>query len=291
MASSPLINQPAHDPDESFSLMARTCYDLVFPYHMHPGYQLNYVVEGKGTRTVGDHTEDYGPGDLVLIGPNLPHYWTYDKKYLEEKGKGKAIIIHFNKFFAGADFINKPAVSPLVELMSLAGRGLSFYGHVRRRVVSMVRSMEKAAPINRLVILINILTELSQTREFKILAGPSYETGTLSEQEIKIKRIIHFMTKHFNDNGLSLDKLAAMAAMSSTSFSKYFKKQTGQNYIELLTGLRLSNACKLLNHTDLTISQVAGECGYYNLSNFNRLFKKQYSCSPRQFLKRIKGQV
>ncbi|GAB1452902.1 AraC family transcriptional regulator [Draconibacterium sp.] len=289
MKDKPVINQPAFGTDNSFSIMVRPCIDLVFPYHMHPDFQLNLVVEGKGTRVVGDHSEEYTSGDLVLLGPNLPHYWSYDNKFLEENGKGKAIIIHFNKDFAGKDFINKQEVKPIIELFDKAYRGLSITGDCKEWVIENLSNIDDAQPLKRLVTLINILTEISQSGDIRYLAGPAFENKKISEQELKIKRITNFISTHFNDNELSLDKIANMASMSSTSFSKYFKKQTGQNYIEALTNLRLSEACKLLGNSDLSIAQIAHSCGYNNLSNFNRLFKNQYKCTPKQFIERIKG--
>jgi AraC-like DNA-binding protein len=289
MKDSPVINQPAYNTDNSFSMMVRPCVDLVFPYHMHPDFQLNLVIEGKGMRVVGDHSEEYESGDLVLLGPNLPHYWTYDDNYLAEYGKGEAIIIHFNKNFAGSDFIHKPELKPILELFEKAYRGLRITGDCKEKVMAKLVLLAKSSPLSRLVMLIHILTEIAQSREVIYLAGPAYENKKVSEQELKIKRIINFMANHYNDRELSLDKLASMASMSSTSFSKYFKKHTGQNYIEVLTGIRLSEASKLLGNSDLSIAQIAHSCGYNNLSNFNKLFKTHYKCTPKQFVERIKG--
>ena len=288
MKEAPVINQPALSNENSFSVMIRPCVDLVFPYHMHPDYQLNFVVDGKGTRVVGDHSEGYSSGDLVLLGPNLPHYWTYDETYLKENGKGKTIIIHFDKDFAGKDFMIKPEVKPILELFDKAYRGLRIYGKTGENVTGKLLLLEEEDPLKRLVSLINILLVISQSNEIAYLAGPAFENKKVPDQELKIKRIINFISTHFNDSELSLEKLANMASMSATSFSKYFKKHTGQNYIEVLTGLRLSEACKLLGNSDLTIAQIAHSCGYNNLSNFNKLFKIQYKCTPKQFSERIK---
>jgi AraC-like DNA-binding protein len=288
MKGLPVINQPAFSTENSFSFMVRPCVDLVFPYHMHPDYQLNFVIEGKGTRVVGDHSEEYTSGDLVLLGPNLPHYWTYDETFLKQYGKGKAIIIHFNKDFAGGDFIDKPEVRPILEIFEKAYRGLNIYGESKKTVIKQLLLLEEEDSLKRLVTLINVLQVISQSQEISYLAGPAFESKKIPDQELKIKRIINFISTHFNDSELSLDKLANMASMSTTSFSKYFKKQTGQNYIEVLTGLRLSEACKLLGNTDLNIVQIAHSCGYNNLSNFNKLFKMQYKCTPKQFGERIK---
>lgn len=284
-----LVNQPTLGNDQSFSIMVRPCIDLVFPYHMHTGYQLNLVIEGKGVRVVGDHSEEYTSGDLVLIGPNLPHYWTYDAQFQEEKGKGRAIIIHFSREFAGADFINKPELVSVTKLLEKAYRGLKIEGKLRERTTLSLTKMDDLSSLGRLVSLITMLADISQSGEYSFLAGPAFEKETrlLPDQELKIKRIKHFMNLHFTDSELSLSRLAQMAAMSATSFSKYFKKHTGQNYIEVLNNLRLSEACKLMGASDYTIAEIANQCGYNNLSNFNKLFKQQYRCTPKEFKAQI----
>lgn len=282
----PLINQPATDNNTSFSIMVRPCIDLVFPYHMHTGYQLNLVIEGKGTRVVGDHSENYSVGDLVLIGPNLPHYWSYDQQYLATHGKGKAVIIHFDRDFAGVDFMRKSELTPVLRLLDRAYRGLCLEGSLRHRVMEIMSVLESRTPLEKLIGLINILTDISLSAEYRYLAGPAFEKEQLilPEEEIKIKRIIHFMKTHYADSGLRLQRLAQMAAMSATGFSKYFKKHTGQNYIEVLTNLRLSEACKRLAGSDCSIAQIAYQCGYNNLSNFNKHFRQKYQCTPKEYI-------
>lgn len=282
-----LVNQPAFSKDASFIVMVRPCVDLVFPYHMHPGFQLNFVIEGKGTRFVGDHSEEYQSGDLVLLGPNLPHYWTYDPQYKKKHGKGKAIIIHFEQDFAGNDFFRNPEVKPISVLLDKAFRGLKFKGNLKNDIIEILLSIEKSSSLNRMVGLINILAKTAQSNDYEFIAGPAFEDKKIPDMELKIKRITNFISHHFHDSELSLEKLANMAAMSPTSFSKYFKKQTGQNYIQLLTDLRLSEACKLMSTSDFSIVQIANRCGYNNLSNFNKLFKRKYKCTPKQFIGKI----
>lgn len=92
---------------------------------------------------------------------------------------------------------------------------------------------------------------------------------------------------HFNDSELSLEKCAVMASMSTTSFSKYFKKQPRQNYISVLNELRLSETCKQLSGSDKTIAQIAHNCGSNNISNINKMFKKRYKYTPKQFVDQI----
>jgi len=285
MQQSPIHNEATHGTDSSFSVMKRPCVDLVFPYHMHPNYQLNLVVDGKGKRVVGDHAEDYQSGDLVLIGPNLPHYWTYDENYKEKNGEGSAVIIHFDKEFAGDDFISKPEVKPIYDMLEQAHRGIFYKSSGLKNVVAKISELPKLDPLKRLITLINILFELSKTTHKRLIAGEAYEKNELPDVVLKINRIINFIRKHFHEEDLNQSKLADMAGLSNSSFSRYFKRQTGKNYIDYLKDIRLSHAYKLLNESDLSVSQVASRCGYLNLSNFNKQFKNKYQRTPITFLK------
>lgn len=283
MHKAPIHNKASFGTNFSFSVMKRPCNELVFPYHMHPNYQLNFVVEGKGKRIVGDHTENYHSGDLVLIGPNLPHYWTYDEQFKIKHGAGTAIIIHFDKDFAGSDFISKPELKPIDEMLEMAHRGIHFKSADLNELISKIVSLPDEEPLKRLIGLINILYELAKTPYKTLLAGEAYEKKELPDVVLKINRIINFIKKHFHEETLNQSQLADMAGLSNSSFSRYFKRQTGKNYIEFLKEIRLSHAYKLLNESDLSVSQIAAKCGYLNLSNFNKQFKTKYNHTPKTF--------
>lgn len=285
MQPSPIHNEASYGADSSFSVMQRPCIDLVFPYHMHPNYQLNLVIEGKGKRIVGDHAENYRSGDLVLIGPNLPHYWSYDEQYKKKHGDGSAVIIHFDREFAGDDFISKPEVKPIHEMLEQAHRGIFFKSSQLNDVSAIMTKLPQMDPLKRLVTLINILYELSKTSHKALLAGEAYEKTELPDVVLKINRIINFIKRHFHEEDLNQNKLADMAGLSNSSFSRYFKRQTGKNYIDFLKDIRLSHAWKLLNESDLLVSQIAARCGYLNLSNFNKQFKLKYQHTPKYFLR------
>jgi AraC-like DNA-binding protein len=284
MQTLPIHNKASHGADSSFSVMKRPCIELVFPYHMHPNYQLNLVVNGKGKRVAGDHAEDYQSGDLVLIGPNLPHYWTYDENFRKKHGTGEAVIIHFDKNFAGDDFIAKPELKPIHDMLEQAHRGIFFKSSKLTEVVTKITELPQLDPLKRLIYLINILFELSKTTNKVLLAGEAYEKTELPDVVLKINRIINFIKKHFHEEDLNQSKLADMAGLSNSSFSRYFKRQTGKNYIDFLKDIRLSHAYKLLNESDLSVSQIAARCGYLNLSNFNKQFKNKYKHTPKTFL-------
>jgi AraC-like DNA-binding protein len=222
-----------------------------------------------------------------LLGPSLPHYWTYDESFRSENGDGKVVIIHFEKDFAGSNFLSKPETKPIIDLLDKSYRGLKILGKCKTSIIDELLNIEKEHPLKQLVTLINILTELSFSTEVQFLAGQAYKHHKKSEQELRIKRILNFISANFYDSELCLEKMAKMASMSTSSFSKYFKKQTGQNYIEVLSSLRLSEACKLLGASDYSIAQIAYRCGYNNLSNFNKHFKLRYKCTPKAFANKV----
>lgn len=287
MKDFPLINQPAFTQNSAFTILERPCSDLVFPYHMHPDYQLNLVVEGQGSRIIGDHNEAYTSGDLVLIGPNLPHYWTYDSEFQKQYGNGRAVILHFNQHFAGSDFIQQAAAKPIADLLNRSYRGLVFHHKTKERISEILAEIKGQSTLKQMVGLINILSELSYSTDYSYLAGTAYENKKIPEQELKIKRIINFIKMHLSDSELSLEKCASMASMSPSAFSKYFKKQTGQNYISVINEMRLSEICKKLGTSDKPIAEIAHDCGFNNISHFNKMFKKQYKITPKQFVSKI----
>jgi AraC-like DNA-binding protein len=225
--------------------------------------------------------EFYKSGDLVLIGPNLPHYWTYENDFQELHGHGHAIVVHFDSDFAGNDFLSRPEVKPVADLLEHAHRGLFFNSGELEETVNKIIALPELDPLARLVDLINILFVLSGTEHKVFLAGSAYENQELPEVVFRINRIINFIKKHFHEEDLSQGKLAEMAGLSNSSFSRYFRRQTGVNYIDFLKDIRLSHAYKLLHETDLSVSQVANHSGYFNLSNFNKQFKMKYKCTPK----------
>lgn len=285
----PILNKLVPVPDCSFSLQVNECKQLVYPLHFHDEYQLNYIKTGKGKVMVGNQLYDYGSGDLFLIGPDLPHFWTYDDEFFEVAGAGKTFVIHFENNFAGESFLERPEMLPVKILLAKSLGGVVFHGNNRLRAVQIIEEMESANNPDRFVKLIQVLNLLGQNTHSKVLSV----VGHIAQNNLKsigrINRAWDYIFNQFREE-ISLEKVAAEIGMSPSAFSKFFRKHTNKTYVDVIQELRITHACKLISESDKSISEIAYESGYNNLANFNRQFKTLTGKTPLQFRESRKEQ-
>lgn len=278
----PILNKLVPVPDCSFSLQINECKQLVYPLHFHEEYQLNYIKNGKGKVMIGAQMHDYGPGDLFLIGPDLPHFWTYDDKFFEEAGAGKTFVIHFSDSFAGEGFLERPEMMPVKILLARSCGGVAFHGRSRLEAGQMIEEMEKAGNSVRFVQLIQILHFLALGSGHQVLSV----AGHIAQNRVKsISRVNKAWETIFSKfaGDISLENVASEIGMSPSAFSKFFRKHTNKTFIDVVQELRITHACRLITETDKTIAEIAYESGYNNLANFNRQFKVLTGKTPLEF--------
>ena len=273
------------DFDKSFVVFKEKGKHFPCPMHYHPEYELVLVQKSTGRRMVGDSIGYFQEGDLVCMGPYLPHVWLNDPIFMEGKAgyEAEAVVIHFKEDFLGEEFFHIPEVDPLRHFLELSKRGMAFHGKTREHINELMVGMVHMNGIQRISALLSIFDILSQTREFRLLANPSYDHSTLQWKDpfAKIKEYIH---QNF-DKDISLPDMADMANMAITTFCNFFKGQYSITFVEYLNSLRIGHACKLLSETDRYIVEIAFECGFNNLANFNRQFKKYKEMTPTQYRK------
>lgn len=73
-----------------------------------------------------------------------------------------------------------------------------------------------------------------------------------------------------------------MAAISETSFSRFFKSRTGNTFVDTLNDIRLGHASRMLIETTNSVTEIAFKCGFNNISNFNQIFRKRKNCTPNK---------
>lgn len=251
------------------------------PWHFHPEFELTLVTAGTGRRFVGDHIEAYEPGDLVLLGPELPHYWHSE---VPEKGgsRSRSLVVQFLPGFLGAEFFNLPELDAVKRLFSGASRGLYFAGPTRERASKTLLGMADRSPQGQLFGLLEALDVLSRSPDVRMLASegfaPMLDTGT----EERINRCQAYIFDHLGEP-LRLEHVATHMNMSPSAFSRYFKRVMGKTFSHFVNELRIGQACRALLDTDRPIAEIAFESGFNNLSNFNRRFKELHGVSPRKF--------
>lgn len=256
-------------------------------WHFHPHYQLFLVEKGTGTRFIGDSIKPFGPGDLVFLGPNMPHLWRSDQAYFAKSSTltTKGIVVYFTTDFLGADFFGKQEMGPLRQLLDHARQGLEWTGPTRQRVATALRSLaSQPATFERILNLLTLLSDLSHAVDYQYLTSPGY-TNTVKPTETDRMQLVHdYVLGHFPDD-ISLDTVADLAGMTSPAFCRYFKARANKTFSEFVSEVRIGHACKLLMSGKLTITQISFESGFRTLSNFNRQFKDITGQTPSVYVK------
>jgi AraC-like DNA-binding protein len=237
-------------------------------------------------RLVGDSIEQFHDGDLILLGSDLPHMWRSDAKYFTEKKKlhVEAIALHFKKDFWGMQFLYLPECKALKELLEKSKRGIKITGKIKPEITGKMEAILKADDSERIELLINILNTIARSKNYVYLSGTDFTKSYDIINTEKINLIYNYTFDNFRQK-ISIVKAAEIACLSQHSFCRYFKSRTLKTYMQFLKEIRIGYACKLLIENKLSISQIACNCGYNNLSNFNRQFKLITGKTPLEYSK------
>lgn len=255
-------------------------------WHFHPEYQLTLALESRGHRVVGDSIGTLSDGDIVLIGSNLPHVWHQDGA-----GKGKqvsAIIVRFDETFLGRDFFSLPEVEPVKRLLQRAARGLEVRGATRTAITEHMKKLAQVEGLGRVIELLAILNTLANSTELKSLASASYEPKLESADQGRMERVVDFIHTHLTEE-IDRERLAKLAHLSLGAFSRFFHSRTGKTVPEYVNEVRIGRACRMLAEDAGNITDIAMDCGYRNLANFNRRFREVMGTTPSAYRQKFRG--
>jgi AraC-like DNA-binding protein/quercetin dioxygenase-like cupin family protein len=249
-------------------------------WHYHPEIELIYISKGKGKRGVGTNLSTYTDGDLILLGSNLQHMGFTDNF---DDGKTE-VVIQFLPDFLGNMFLKIPELSSISKLFELSKRGLSFPSPIKERIGQALLGLQYESDLQALLTLIHLLNELANTNP-KILNATDLTTSNIDKND-RLKKIFNYIKYNFK-NEISLDEIADLTNMTTTSFCRYFKLNTGKSFIQYVNEYKINHAAKLLMETELNIKTVCFDSGFNNFSNFNRFFKKYYQITPKKYRENI----
>lgn len=256
--------------------------EFTYPIHNHSVYELNFVENAKGVRRiVGDSQEVIGDYDLCLItSPDLEHVWEQNECHSDDI---REITIQFDFSMSDETLFGRNPYASITRMMQEAKRGLSFPLQAIMKVYGMLDTLSSVKDgFYAVQQFLTILYELSRCENARTLASSSYAKVTVEDDSRRILKVKNFISKNYMDE-LRLPELASLAGMSSSAFSRFFKLHTGRNISEYIIDLRLGYAARMLVDTAKSISEIGFDCGFNNLSNFNRIFKKKKGCSPSEF--------
>lgn len=253
-------------------------------WHYHPELELVYVNGGSGKRQIGSHISYYTNGDLILIGSNLPHCGFTDGL----TGNKSETVVQMKMDFLGNDFFNIPEMKRIQALFEMAKGGIAFSGRTKLKIGEKIEVLEYQTDFQRLLSILNILNELAQSQEFKILNAEGFSLETEVKDNDRINVVFNHVKANFKED-ISLDEMADLVSMTVPSFCRYFKKMTNKTFTQFANEYRLVHASKLLAEQSLSITEVCFECGFNNFSHFNKSFKAFTGQNPSQYRNELKN--
>lgn len=264
--------------EESFACREFRCRSFSAPFHFHPEFELTAIIAGSGRRFVADSIEDYRAGDLVLLGPNLPHRWA--SAVAPARGqRSHSIVLQFRQDCFGGRFWEIPEFRHVRRLLDRSVRGLCFGQAVAAEIAAKMKCLRSLEGPERALCLLDILHRLSK-KSARSLASRHYRLDIAAHDVVRIDRVIKFVEGNFSDEMLNLSQAARVASLTAGAFSRFFMRSTGRTFVSFVNEVRLSHVCRLLVETGLPVSEICFACGFGTMSNFHQRFRLGKRMTP-----------
>lgn len=273
--------------DEGFTFKRIRTADFSCPWHFHPEFELILTLDFAGFRMVGDDITPVKPGDLVLLGANLPHIWQLDTHPGRKRRPVDILIVQFEELFLGADCLALPAMQPVRRLLRAASNGLRFSGLTHSAAAGLMGEMDKVRGLRRIVLFLRVLEALALSADRHPIASSGFVAQQNPFNEERMNRVFQFIEQRL-DQPLHLGEAARVANLSAGAFSRFFHQHTARTFPAFVNELRIGRACLRLAETNRSVTEIALECGFANLSNFNRQFLKLKCSTPSEFRRQLR---
>lgn len=249
------------------------------PYHFHPEYELTWIIRGQGQRYVGRQVESFEAGDLVWLGPNLPHCWINTPSDSHEEVE--ALVVQFDASLWEGKFLQTPEMQEIQHLFQRPNVGWVIPAAHRPTLHEKLLELVQASSWDRLIRWLSFVHYLAQV-ELIPIDSDWHPTLTSPAETIRFHRIYQFLIQNYQDQ-ITLAEVAEVAGLSVTSFCRYFKSMTQKTFIEVLMEFRIQHACQQLRTSQKSIQEITFESGFQDISYFNKAFKKRKGMSPTQY--------
>jgi AraC-like DNA-binding protein len=272
----------------SWALLNRRLDDgIPFEWHHHPEFELTLTLNSQGHRLIGDHAGSYEDGDLVLVGPSLPHSWC-SHAAIDDHRPHVALVAWFSEAWATGVLGMFPELGALSRLFADARCGVAFSPAAAREARPLIERFPALEPSERLLVLMQVLQILSKDGARSRLSAAVEDGFAPAASDERIRRVLDHLHEHYREP-VEVTALADIACLSTSAVNRLFQRHTRQTPIEYVTRLRIGRACSALIEGKMSIAAVADLAGYRNLANFNRQFLALKGMTPRAFRRLYQG--
>lgn len=251
-------------------------------WHFHPEYEVHHVVASSGRAFIGDYIGMFGPGNLMLTGPNLPHNW------ISDLGAGESLpvrsrVLQFSEAFIADAMALMPEMACLHETLERSRRGVQFSRRTADRVGPLLAELVSARGLRRIELFTAVLGALARDESQIMLTSGRYLPDPSGFMSAGINEALAYIAANLTEPFSETD-LARIAGLSPGAFSRSFRRHTGLSLVRYVNRLRIALACQLLmGNEQMPITEVCFSSGFNNLSNFNRQFMLQKGMPPSRF--------
>jgi AraC-like DNA-binding protein len=289
----PILEKIIRPFDQSFQI--RTFEEKYFssPWHFHPEVEILLVINGYGTRFVGDSVKNFYPGDLCIIGTNTPHVFLCNSDFYKPESlfNSRAICIQFDQGFWGRSFLELAELQTIKGLLVTASRGIQFVEETAKILGNKILKFPEIQGVKRITHLLEILEIMATGKDQIVLSSPNYLNIKVNHEDIgRMENLYDYVFKNFSRE-ITIEEVASLVNLSKNSFCRYFRTRTNKVFSEFLSEVRIGNACKMLIEDKHSISQICGESGFNNISNFYRQFKQSKMMTPSEFQKKYMNRI
>lgn len=281
-------HQVMQTAQESFRLLELRGPNYNCTWHFHPEYQIGLVLKGSGHRIVGDNISPLEPGDLALLGPNLPHAWQFEDPPPGRARELHGIIIYFKEDSLGEDFFKRPEAERVRRVLNRAAVGLQVLGKTRRQAAALIQAMPAHEGFQRLLDLLQLLHLLATSEELVPICSLGFMPNLPDHEGERLRKVCGLIQQRLAEP-IHRDEIARLAHFSPGAFSRFFKLRTGKTFHDFVTELRIGRACRLLSEHEMNITEVALACGFGNVASFNRSFRRAKKVNPTDFRKKLQA--
>lgn len=256
-----------------------------FPVHFHPEYELNFIQHASNAeRIIGDHKSLIGEYELVLVGPNVYHGW--------KNGQCKSTQIHeitiqFHSDLIHEGLLARNMMKPIKDMLVNSSTGILFSLDITKQIAPRLQELSRKNGMEAFIELISVLHLLSISENQTMLCQGPMTANDFANND-QIKKAFEYIEQNYQEK-IMVNDVAQFLNMTETTLSRLLKKRTGKSFVDFLNEYRIGFASRWLTETDQTIAEVAVRCGFYNISNFNRIFRKNKGCTPGQYRENFSG--
>lgn len=255
-------------------------------WHYHHRLELSFVTEGTGRRIVGDSIEEFYPGDLIFIGEKLPHVWIAKKnQYGSPTSRSfESVYLQFGKEILPEEILLLPELVNVSKAIKMSERGVRITGDTLNEVSRLMLRLPYLNKFDRMLYFYQIMNAIGDSDSFVFLTSEDFIKRRFTSKNKRIVKIHEYLMEHYRED-IELSLIAKLVHLAPGSLCRFFKSETGETLIDYLNKIKVDYACNMLENSALSVTDVCFDCGFNNVSHFNKQFKKIKGLTPLSYRK------